>query len=52
MVINRDFYCMLEKTFKFTGLQMTKNRCELSAMNSEYVEITPEMAKKSHIHTS
>ena len=31
---------MLEKTFKFTLLQITKNRCELSAMISENVEIT------------
>ena len=31
---------MLGKTFKFTSLQITKNRCELSAMISEYFEIT------------
>ena len=31
---------MLEKTFKFTSLQITKNRCELSAMISENFEIT------------
>ena len=31
---------MLEKTFKFTRLQITKNRCELSAMISENLEIT------------
>ena len=31
---------MLEKTFKFTWLQITKNCCELSAMISENFEIT------------
>ena len=31
---------MLDKTFKFTWLQITENRCELSAMISENFEIT------------
>ena len=31
---------MLEKTFKFTWLPITKYRCELSAMISENFEIT------------
>ena len=31
---------MLEKTFKFTWFQITKNRCELSAVISEKFEIT------------
>ena len=31
---------MLEKTFKFTRLQITKNRCELSAMILVNFEIT------------
>ena len=39
------------KTFKFTSLQMTKNRGELSAMISENFEITCLKSLRSHTCT-
>ena len=41
---------MLEKTFKFTWLQITKNHCELSAMISENFEITCLKWLKHYVH--
>ena len=39
------------KTFKFTWLQITKNRCELSAIISENLEITCLKGQNiTHVH--